>query len=202
MGRHGQLWSEAVPLCVHDMMRQGLLTALSRWRIEVATVAVVPLLALAHPRPAELVGFLPVVGVGLALRTWAQGHLERRIYLTQTGPYAHIRHPLYVGSFLIGLGLSLMVHVTALPVVYACVFVVMYWPKMLREEHFQHARWGGEWQRYASRTGAVLPGLHAATSDEGSAQFAWSRVRRSGEWKTWLGALIMLTALVIRTHVR
>jgi hypothetical protein len=48
----------------------------------------------------------------------------------------------------------------------------------------------------------VLPRLHAATSDEGIAQFAWSRVRRSGEWKTWLGALIMLTALVIRTHVR
>jgi protein-S-isoprenylcysteine O-methyltransferase Ste14 len=183
------------------MIRQGLLTVLSRWRIEVATVAAAALLVLAHPRTADIVDFLPLVAVGLALRTWAQGHLERRAHLTQTGPYARIRHPLYVGSFLLGLGLSLMGHVTALPVLYAAAFVVMYWPKMLREEHFQHARWGMEWDHYASRTGAVLPRVHPAGSVEGGTRFAWSRVRRSGEWKTWLGALTVFTALVVRSHV-
>src|SRR5262245_3386636 len=42
-----------------------------------------------------------LIFAGLAIRTWAAGILRKTRELTTTGPYALIRNPLYVGSFLI-----------------------------------------------------------------------------------------------------
>ena len=45
------------------------------------------------------------VGIGLLLaslwvRVWAAGHLVKNKVLTVTGPYAHVKNPLYIGTFL------------------------------------------------------------------------------------------------------
>ncbi|MBN1268093.1 MAG: isoprenylcysteine carboxylmethyltransferase family protein [Kiritimatiellae bacterium] len=49
---------------------------------------------------------------GVFLRVWAQQHIQRRLglpgHLTTTGPYAHMRNPLYVGNTLIVLGAVVM----------------------------------------------------------------------------------------------
>ena len=45
-----------------------------------------------------------VAVVGLALRAAAAGHVRKNAELTTTGPYAHVRNPLYVGSIIIAIG--------------------------------------------------------------------------------------------------
>ena len=42
---------------------------------------------------------------GEAVRIWAAGHLEKGREVTMSGPYRLTRHPLYLGSTLIGIGL-------------------------------------------------------------------------------------------------
>ena len=42
--------------------------------------------------------------VGEALRIWAAGHLEKGREVTRSGPYRWTRHPLYIGSAIIALG--------------------------------------------------------------------------------------------------
>ena len=44
---------------------------------------------------------------GEALRVWAAGHLEKSREVTSSGPYRFLRHPLYAGSALIGIGLAI-----------------------------------------------------------------------------------------------
>lgn len=44
---------------------------------------------------------------GEALRVWGAGHLTKNVALTTSGPYAYIKHPLYVGTFLIMMGFLL-----------------------------------------------------------------------------------------------
>ena len=47
--------------------------------------------------------------IGLAgewLRLWAAGHLMKGRELTTSGPYRWMRHPLYVGSGMMGVGFS------------------------------------------------------------------------------------------------
>ena len=44
---------------------------------------------------------------GELVRIWAAGHLEKGREVTASGPYAFSRHPLYLGSTLIGVGLAI-----------------------------------------------------------------------------------------------
>ena len=44
--------------------------------------------------------------VGESIRLWAAGHLEKSKEVTQSGPYRYTRHPLYLGSSLIGIGMA------------------------------------------------------------------------------------------------
>ncbi|HJQ83160.1 MAG TPA: methyltransferase [Candidatus Binatia bacterium] len=175
-----------------------LLRLLSRWRIEVATVVAVPAVACAQPTEGAILRWLPLLVAGLALRTWARGHIDRTC-LTTSGPYARLRHPLYVGSFAIGLALALMTRRPLLAPIYTLAFVGMYWPKAVREERFLRRRWGAEWERYAAAVGAIVPRRAAAGVLAASGcRFRWRRVVRHREWKTWLGAVALVAVLWLR----
>jgi protein-S-isoprenylcysteine O-methyltransferase Ste14 len=179
--------------------RERLLVLLSRWRIDLATVLAVPVFALAHPNHATIAWASPLLVAGVAIRVWARGHLERRARLTRTGPYAWVRHPLYVGSFLVGIALTLMTREPLLPPVFALLFVVGYWPKAIREEAYQRERWGAEWEEYAAAVGAVVPRLRpVAAAPPPDATFAWRRVLRHREWKTLLGVAAAVGWLLFR----
>src|SRR6476660_9023002 len=45
--------------------------------------------------------------VGIVIRAWATGHIRKNDELTVSGPYALTRNPLYLGSFIIGMGFSI-----------------------------------------------------------------------------------------------
>ena len=179
--------------------RNDGLTLLSRWRIEVAGAAVIPVIAFADPSRAAILECLPLLVAGVVLRTWARGHLDRG-GLTSSGPYAYIRHPLYVGSFLMGLAITLMTRHAAVPLLFAVVFPAMYWPKLIREETFQRARSRDDWDRYASAVGAVLPRLRKRFVPDESRRFTWRRVMQHREWKTWLGTAAAVVALWLRAR--
>ena len=55
---------------------------------------------------------LILFGAGLVLRIWDQMHLHYRLpihkILTATGPYAHVRNPIYIGNTAILLGLTVL----------------------------------------------------------------------------------------------
>ena len=175
---------------------QRALELLSRWRVDVAWIGVI-MIVFAQPTTGSIAAFLPLVAVGLLLRLWARGHLERGVPITQTGPYAYVRHPLYVGSFLLGLAFALMSRSLPLVGIYLTCFLVMYLPKALREEAYLRALAGPAYDRYAARTGAVLPRVRRAdpASAAPSRTFEWRRVRRHREWRTWVGVLVLLAVV-------
>jgi protein-S-isoprenylcysteine O-methyltransferase Ste14 len=180
--------------------RTRALVWLSRWRIDVAWIALAAL-PFVHPTGRSILTYLPVVGAGLLVRLWARGHLDRgRLLITTTGPYALVRHPLYVGSFLMGLGFALMARSPILVLVFAVVFVVMYVPKALREEAFLAERFGAEHARYVARVGALVPKPRHVSRDA-IRGFEWRRVVRHREWKTWVGVAVAAALLWLRALV-
>src|SRR5688500_18041734 len=52
-------------------------------------------------------GFALVV-FGEWVRMWAAGHLVKNKVLTVTGPYAYVKNPLYIGTFLCMAGFAIM----------------------------------------------------------------------------------------------
>ena len=114
--------------------------------------------------PALIVGSLPVIA-GLGLRSWGAGHLVKNARFTVTGPYAHLRHPLYLGTILVGVGFSLSlggwVGLAALAIVVPWFFL-SYFPRKERvESNRLEELYGDEYTLYRSQVPPLLPRLQA-----------------------------------------
>ena len=174
------------------------LVYLSRWRVNAATVLAILAIAWARPTPGSILAFLPLVALGLTLRVWARGHLDRHHHVTQTGPYRYVRHPLYVGSFALGLGFAGMTDLWFVPPLFVFLYVASYVPKGLREEATLRRRYGDDYAGYAAHVGALWPHLPLTPLAANSRRFEWRRVLGHREWKTWLGVLAALGVLWVR----
>lgn len=79
---------------------------LARYRVRIGFVAAALALWLATPTRRSLIDGAIIAAVGEALRIWAAGHLEKSREITSSGPYRFTRHPLYLGSAVIGAGIA------------------------------------------------------------------------------------------------
>ncbi len=112
----------------------------------------------AAPDPLSLALGLPVSACGLLLRAWAAGHLAKNRRLATSGPYAHLRNPLYVGTLLVAAGLAIAARRMELAVLFAAVFFCVYLPVVgLEEQHLR--KLFTEYAGYAQRVPAFLPRL-------------------------------------------
>ena len=76
--------------------------------------------------------------------------------LAVTGPYAHVRHPQYVGFIVIMLGFLLQ-WPTLLTLLMFPVLVVMYVRLARREEREVRAQFGEAYERYARHVPGFIP---------------------------------------------
>ena len=77
--------------------------------------------------------------------------------LNMTGMYSVVRNPIYLGNFLIGLGIFLFPRVWLLPVVYALLFALYYERIVFAEEVFLRHKFGRRFEDWAAKTPAFLP---------------------------------------------
>jgi protein-S-isoprenylcysteine O-methyltransferase Ste14 len=112
---------------------------------------------LLNVRDPETAFGLALVGIGLAIRSWAAGVLHKTWELTTTGPYAVIRNPLYLGSFLIMCGFATLVDD------YENIFVILgplaflYYLQIRVEERRLEQMYGARWTAYASDVPRMFP---------------------------------------------
>lgn len=57
--------------------------------------------------PGIWIGMI-LIFLGEGIRIWATGHLQKNEVLTVTGPYAHVKNPLYIGSIFITSGFCIL----------------------------------------------------------------------------------------------
>jgi protein-S-isoprenylcysteine O-methyltransferase Ste14 len=169
-------------------------------RTQAPWLLVLPFLWLAQPTPRWLAVGAAVGAVGLLIRGWAAGSIDKGRALAVSGPYAHTRHPLYLGSLVIGVGLALVGGDWIWPVAFVAFFAAVYLPTVRREAAELEARYGGEYREYATHVPACGVRL-TAYGTEGqhvSSGFAWSRYLRYREWEALLGVVAVLGALGLK----
>jgi len=147
-------------------------------------------------RPSILsltIGF-PVAVLGLLLRGWAAGHLEKNIRLATSGPYAWVRNPLYLGTVLVAAGLAISSRRPALALLFALAFVLVYLPAVQREEEYLRELFP-EFEEYSRTVPGFLP---RKPINEPAGRFRIDLYWRNEEYKALLGFLAGAAWLIAR----
>jgi protein-S-isoprenylcysteine O-methyltransferase Ste14 len=164
-------------------------------------------LILAKPTPVgfALGGMLVVAGT--SLRVWGAGHLVKNDRLTVSGPYAHLRHPLYAGTLLLGVGFAViaggLAAVLALGAI-APAFFAYYLPYKDRIESARlERRYGSAYAAYRDQVPRLVPALAPwrpppALASEGGRRWSRERFRANSEPGTVLGVGLVLCLLALR----
>ncbi len=106
----------------------------ARLRVPLHFLLAAVVLLFARPVPELLGAGAILVAAGVAVRAWAAGHLRREGAVTVTGPYAHLRHPLYLGTAFILAGFAVAAGRAGLAALVGFYFVALFVPVMRREE--------------------------------------------------------------------
>ena len=129
---------------------------LARLRVPLGFVFAVAVLYLARPTVRSIVAGALVGMLGEAIRFWAAGHLEKSREVTQSGPYRFTRHPLYVGSCIMALGVAIGAASWAVLAIVVTYMAATVWAAIRTEEAFLRERFGDQYDAYAeSRAPAV-----------------------------------------------
>ncbi len=159
-------------------------------RLRAVWLLVLPFLWFARPTLEVVVVGAVLGALGLIIRGWAAGTIHKERELTITGPYAHTRNPLYVGSFLLGLGVTLAGGQWWWPAIFLVFYAGVYGRTMVGEAALLTELFGERYRVYAANVPAVVPRLTPwrAPGVE-SRGFTFSQYRRKREWEALLGAL-------------
>jgi len=128
----------------------------ARLRVPAGFVLVAAFLYLASPDERSLAIGVPVAFAGLLLRGWAAGHLEKNRQLAVSGPYAHVRNPLYLGAIVALIGWTLLLRSVVLAI--ATGLMVIHFAFVARwEERELLSRFGEAYEAYRRVTPRFVP---------------------------------------------
>ncbi len=169
----------------------------SRYRVPAGWLVGLAVLVLARPTPLSMALGAPLVLAGEAIRIWASGHIEKTQKLATGGPYAHCRHPLYVGSALLALGVGVASSSPWVVLAVAAYFLAFF-PSVMREEtDFIEKKFPQEFAAWSAEVPPFWPRL--APGGPRSSRFEWSRVSLNREWRTVLALPVVAVLLYTRT---
>lgn len=116
---------------------------------------------------------LALVVVGQVFRIYAAGYIFKNKQLASTGPYALVRHPLYLGNFIILIGFTIAsanLYVVAGVILF---FLIWYPAAIAYEDSKLENIFGDEWREWSKNIRAIIPG-----------RVRWADLKTSG-WDTY-----------------
>jgi len=160
---------------------------LARRRVALGAVMAIVALVLARPTWDSWYAGLAVAVIGEGIRVWAAGHLEKSREVTTSGPYRWMRHPLYVGSSVMALGVVLACRSVALGLLAAIYMSSTIAAAIRTEEAFLRRTFGDTYDRYARSSAEPM-----------TRRFSLARAVRNREYRAALGLLAGFGLLALK----
>ena len=184
--------------------RTGWQKIARRIRVPAGFVVAAAFLWLASPTWTTMAESLVLVIPGLWLRAYASGYVRKNAELATTGPYAHTRNPLYLGSMLIAFGFAGASGSWIIALVLAILFAVIYIPTIQSEETYLRSHFAN-FDDYARAVPRLLPrvtparlGSPEASAAEDRGRFSPALYWQHREYNSLMGAAAIYFALAIR----
>jgi hypothetical protein len=135
--------------------------------------------------------------------------LKKNEELSTLGPYAYTRNPLYLGTFLLGLGISICTGSWWFACVFGGVYVLVYIPVMIAEAETLGTLFPEEYPAYKEQVPLLLPRLTSfkpGVSDQAESaikrrtarRFEFSLYVRHREYRASLGFVAVLGVLILK----
>ena len=175
-------------------------TSIQRWRVPLGFLCAVVFFVFAKPTPMVLTIGGTVSLIGLAVRGWAAGHIRKNAQLATSGPYSYTRNPLYLGSFLLGLGFTLASGRWILAVLFAALFLGIYFPVMRVESTSLAQLFGAEYEDYRRAVPLFFPRFTPhRTKNSTLTRFNGDLYMRYREYRAALGLFAAWSLLLVKS---
>ena len=181
-------------------MDKGYAAWAARWRVPLGFALAIAYVIFSQPTRPLLVAGGGVALLGLIVRGWAAGSLDKNQNLATSGPYRYTRNPLYLGSALTGAGLAIAGGSAMMMLAFTALFLLVYWPVLRREERFLRRKFGATYDGYAASVPLLFPGWRAGPAL--GVRFGWARYRKNREYEAALGFAAALVFLVLKMWLR
>ncbi len=178
--------------------------AVRRFRVPLGFLYAIAFFVWARPTVVSLALSLLLVVPALWLRGYAAGYVNKNAEITQTGPYAWTRNPLYLGSLVAAVGFVAAGRNVWLLLAFLLLFAAVYGPVIWSEEQFLLKRFPA-YAEYMKSVPRLLPSpMRRARAAAIGAGFSWERYRKHREYNSALGAAaiyaVLLVLLLLRQH--
>ncbi len=186
-----------------------------RWMFTYRSYTPLPFLVVmilfARPTIVSLLLGMSVLALGEGLRFWGvsiAGSETRTTgtvggtYLITTGPFAHVRNPLYLGNILMyaGIGVMSMALFPWLLLIAIVWFYVQYSLIITSEEEYLAGRFGEAYERYRSAVRRFLPGIRPYRTPDPPVKSVDLKEGLASEKRT-LQAIALVTLLLVAIYV-
>jgi protein-S-isoprenylcysteine O-methyltransferase Ste14 len=172
---------------------ETLIAALARLRVALGWVFGLLVIVLAQPTGASIAIGMSVAAAGEAIRVWAAGHLNKAREVTSSGPYRWIRHPLYLGSTVMGIGLAIASRSAAVAVLVAVYLAGTFTAAIKSEEAYLRRAFGEQYDLYRSGQAAKRRSPLAT-----GRRFSVRQAIANREHRAVLGLLVAILLLVLK----
>lgn len=117
---------------------------------------------------------------GVFLRLWARGHFMKG-QLFKTGPYRFVRHPLYLGSTIVVLGVLFILNDYLNWIIIPPLLIIFHGSAIIYEERSMEKKFSKDWQEYKANVPAIIPSPTRYLSLKGAFKWRWQVFRRTTE---------------------
>ncbi|HEX6279489.1 MAG TPA: isoprenylcysteine carboxylmethyltransferase family protein [Pyrinomonadaceae bacterium] len=171
---------------------------LQRNRVFLGFIISLAYLIFSRPSPAPLSVGVAVASLGLLLRAWACGHLRKTLELDVSGPYAHTRNPLYLGTFIIAIGFGIASGSWWLFLLVVTYIGSIYFPVMNVEADVLRQRLGQEYEEYEANVPLLIPRLTPWKKSDRT--FDFQLYLKNGEYNAAIGLAVATAILVAKIY--
>jgi len=143
---------------------------------------------------------------GALIRLWSNGYAIKNDKLTTSGPYAFVRNPLYLGTFLIAIGFVIVLKSEnpLLERIVGGLFLLalsfMYYRTINAEQGMLLVKFKDAYKDYCKQVPAMVPCLVAYSKGE-KWPFSLQRLFKSKEHKTVFWIFILLVVFYLKTRL-
>lgn len=166
---------------------------------QIPLLVLVGIVAIAFIDKRPLIYGMLVCSLGEVIQVWAASHLKKDKNIATSGPYAHVRNPMYFGRFFVGLGITLMIKNPILIAAYVILFVIYVTLRVGGEEARLLGYFGNDYAEYCKSVPRFFPRLSSYPRSAGQ-RAKWELFTRNHEYRNVVGLLLMFAVVCMRVQ--